>query len=170
MHTHACGCVLIRYVKGTEIFDEVTGWSAGPPMGTCRFYGSQSTLIGGRVLVCGGLVDDGAAGKCTDKAEIFDSRGNRWCQVESMTFSRQGCSQSTLNNGVVMVRVWCSYSLPLSALTVGSHLHVSSNSPCTEVQTAPWAARFLHTATHIRSDEPRSTLSLPERLAGVWWL
>lgn len=92
-----------RYVAETEVYDEVTGWAPGPPMEVARFYASQSTLIGGRVLVCGGLVSDGASGKCTATAEMYDPKANRWVDAPSMMIPRQGCSQSTLNIGVVIV-------------------------------------------------------------------
>jgi hypothetical protein len=81
-------------------------WVIAPPMRLARDSHSQSTLVDGRVLVCGGRVEDDDEDG-TARTEIFDPHTNTWIEAAPMLEALWNHSQSTLSDGRVLVCGGC---------------------------------------------------------------
>lgn len=76
-------------------------WTPGPLMLTTRMHHSQSVLMDGRVLVCGGITQD--VEHIHFKTEIYNPTTNTWSPAARMIAKHANHSQSTLQDGRVLV-------------------------------------------------------------------
>jgi len=84
-----------------EIYDpKADRWSSTTPMGASRLAQTATQLPDGRVLVTGGLDDQGAALKST---EIYDASQDRWISAAPMAVARSGHLATLIANGDVLV-------------------------------------------------------------------
>jgi N-acetylneuraminic acid mutarotase len=84
-----------------EIYDPTANrWSSTTPMGASRLAQTATEIPDGRVLVTGGLDDQGVTLKST---EIYDAPQDRWISAAPMAVARSGHLATLLANGDVLV-------------------------------------------------------------------
>jgi uncharacterized DUF497 family protein len=92
----------------TEIYDEVRGtFTAGPAMGTPRFFHTATVLVDGRILLVGGTTDTAAAP--TPGADVFTSNpssptgGSIAAALGPLNVARFGHTATLLPTGAVLI-------------------------------------------------------------------
>jgi hypothetical protein len=84
-----------------EIYDpRANRWSSTTPLGASRLAQTATQLPDGRVLVTGGLDDQGVTLKST---EIYDAPLDRWISAAPMAAARSGHLATLMANGDVLV-------------------------------------------------------------------
>ena len=84
-----------------EIYDpKANRWSSTTPMGASRLAQTATQLPDGRILVTGGLDDNGVPLKST---EIYDAPQDRWISAAPMAIARSGHMATLMANGDVLV-------------------------------------------------------------------
>jgi hypothetical protein len=87
--------------SSAEIYDpRANRWSSTTPMDASRLAQTSTRLPDGRVLVTGGLDDQGVTLKST---EIYDAPEDRWISAAPMAIARSGHVATLMANGDVLV-------------------------------------------------------------------
>ena len=123
-------------LTSAEIYDPATKtWSNAAPLAVPRAYHTATTLLDGRVLVCGG-------GPLSAGAEIFNPATGAWSSGGNLTIQRADHTMSLLVSGQVLVAGGVGVGGPLAHAEI---YDPASNSwlPTASLSTA----RYTHTAT-----------------------
>jgi len=87
-----------------QIFDPYTHTRSNvADMFTDRCYASQSTLVGGKVLVCGGSSTTNCLVEILKTTEIYDPDSNTWNSGPDLPHEIVAPSQCTLKDGRVLI-------------------------------------------------------------------
>ena len=78
-------------------------WHDAGDMVSAHAFHSSTLLRDGRVLVAGGLVDDGRDGKASALAELYDPGTASWSATKPMHEARWGHTATLLPDGTVLV-------------------------------------------------------------------
>jgi hypothetical protein len=85
-----------------ELYDPMTDtWQKAGQMETPRYRYEMQPLPGGKILVCGGLIDLGSAATAT--AEIYDPETDVWTSASNMNYVRQNHASVVLPDSTIMV-------------------------------------------------------------------
>jgi N-acetylneuraminic acid mutarotase len=91
-------------LASAELFDPATGvWSPAGSLATRRTEHAAVMRADGRVIVAGGLYEDGSLTHWARTAEMYDPATGLWSSAGLMTAARAGASASLLPNGKVLV-------------------------------------------------------------------
>lgn len=92
-----------RDLDSSELWDPVSGnWSVTGPLAGTRLDASAVTLADGRVLVVGGVANNGDQAQVT-AAEVYDPESGRWSSAGALATARSGFALVALADGGAIV-------------------------------------------------------------------
>ena len=92
-----------RYLDSSELWDPASGqWSPTGPLAGTRLNESAVTLADGRVLVVGGVANNGDEIQLA-AAEVFDAASGRWSSAGALATTRVGFTLVALADGGAIV-------------------------------------------------------------------
>ena len=121
---------------------EAVGWNAAASLSDARDNHTATLLVTGKVLVAGGLGDNGSGSVALDRAELYDPASNIWVAAGPLARARYWHTQTLLQSGKVLVA---------GGLNVSSAELYEPTSNTWSAAGSLAAARYWHTATLLPS-------------------
>lgn len=90
----------------------VASWTQTANLPQAKYFFSQSTMLNGNVLACGGLADTGPSFAMTNRCDVFNVSLGTWSQVASLSSILYLQSSVTMNDGRVVL---CGGSLAMNS-------------------------------------------------------